>query len=387
MDSLTQIVLGAAVGEALLGKKLGNKAMLWGAIAGTIPDLDVYIKLFTDPITATELHRGISHSLFFSIIMAPILAWFVCKSQKITLAVITTLVFGLMISYSIFVQKSDNSWLLFSLAAIGLGLLALVNFVKYKSTASFKEWSLLFFWTLVTHPLLDAHTTWGTQFFWPFDYRLAYKNIFVADPLYTLPFLIFVILAMCYKRTNPKRRRFNNIGLIVSCSYMLITFVLKGIGYGKFEDVLTENKIEYIEMDTRPSPLNTILWNAQVETETGFLMGYYSFFDSKKITFGKEIAKNHELLEPYKDQKVIKQLIKISDGWYLVNKAQNDTLIFTDIRFGQFGFDDKAPFLWNYKVWLNENNQIEAFQMDPETNGKIDFNSAFEELGNRISGN
>ena len=208
MDSLTQILLGAAVGEAVLGKKLGNKAMLWGAIAGTIPDLDVYIKLFTDPITATELHRGISHSLFFSIIMAPLLAWFVSKSQKITLGVITALVFGFMVSYSAFVQKTENIWVLITMASVGLGLLAAVYFVKYKSTATFKQWSWLFFWTLVTHPLLDAHTTWGTQFFWPFDYRLAYKNIFVADPLYTVPFLIFVILAMCYKRTNPKRRKY-----------------------------------------------------------------------------------------------------------------------------------------------------------------------------------
>jgi len=45
MDSLTQIVLGAAVGEAVLGKKVGNKAMLYGAIAGTIPDLDVVANL------------------------------------------------------------------------------------------------------------------------------------------------------------------------------------------------------------------------------------------------------------------------------------------------------------------------------------------------------
>ncbi len=36
MDSLTQIVLGASVGEAVLGKKVGNKAILWGAIAGTL---------------------------------------------------------------------------------------------------------------------------------------------------------------------------------------------------------------------------------------------------------------------------------------------------------------------------------------------------------------
>ena len=383
MDSLTQIILGAAVGEAVLGKKLGNKAMLWGAIAGTIPDLDVYIKLFTDPITATELHRGISHSLFFSIIMAPLLTWFVSKSQKITLGVITALVFGFMVSYSAFVQKTENIWVLITMASVGLGLLAAVYFVKYKSTATFKQWSWLFFWTLVTHPLLDAHTTWGTQFFWPFDYRLAYKNIFVADPLYTAPFLIFVILAMCYKRTNPKRRKYNNIGLIVSSTYMLITLVLKGIGFGKFEAVLTEEKIDYIEMDTRPSPLNSILWNAQVETEEGFRMGYYSFFDTKEIEFGDEIAKNHELLIPYKDQKVVKQLIKISAGWYLVNKAEQDTLIFTDIRFGQFGFENDSPFIWNYKLWMNEQGVMEAVQIQPQFNVK----EGFSEMGKRVSGN
>ncbi|MEL6140713.1 MAG: metal-dependent hydrolase, partial [Bacteroidota bacterium] len=52
MDSLTQIVLGAAVGEATLGRKVGNRAMLWGAIGGTIPDLDVFANLATDPVSS-----------------------------------------------------------------------------------------------------------------------------------------------------------------------------------------------------------------------------------------------------------------------------------------------------------------------------------------------
>ncbi|MGB1041447.1 MAG: metal-dependent hydrolase [Flavobacteriales bacterium] len=379
MDSLTQIVLGAALGEAVLGKKIGNKAMLWGAIAGTIPDLDVYIKLFADPITATELHRGISHSLFFSLLMAPILAWCVRKSEKISLGVITATVFLLMTFYT------DNFYLRIVLPSIGLGLLALVYFVKSTSSASFKQWTLLFFWTLVTHPLLDAHTTWGTQFFWPFDYRLAYKNIFVLDPLYTLPFLIFVIIAMCYKRTNPKRRRFNNIGLILSSSYMAITFILKGVGIGEFKDALQNENIEYVEMDTRPTPLNTILWNAQVETETGYRMGYYSLFDSKKVKFGKEFAKNHELLEPYKDQKVVQQLIHIAAGWYFVEKSENDTLIFTDIRFGQLGFEDDSPFVFKYNLWENEDGILEAKQI--EMRDDVDFKKAFSDLGDRISGN
>ena len=69
MDSLTQIVLGAAVGEAALGKRVGNSAMIWGAIAGTIPDMDVLSNLFMSPIDALAFHRGISHSIVFNILL------------------------------------------------------------------------------------------------------------------------------------------------------------------------------------------------------------------------------------------------------------------------------------------------------------------------------
>ena len=76
MDSLTQIILGAAVGEVVLGKKIGNKAMLYGAIAGTIPDLDVLASFFTDTVSALEIHRGFTHSIFFSVLFAPVFFFF-----------------------------------------------------------------------------------------------------------------------------------------------------------------------------------------------------------------------------------------------------------------------------------------------------------------------
>ena len=58
MDSITQIVLGAACGEAILGKKIGNRALLFGAIGGTIPDLDVFIGklLFNNEIDSMAFH-------------------------------------------------------------------------------------------------------------------------------------------------------------------------------------------------------------------------------------------------------------------------------------------------------------------------------------------
>ena len=75
MDSLSQIVLGAAVGEAVLGRRIGNRAMVWGAVAGTIPDMDVLGKYFLSELDNLAFHRGISHSLLFCVVGALGFGW------------------------------------------------------------------------------------------------------------------------------------------------------------------------------------------------------------------------------------------------------------------------------------------------------------------------
>ena len=336
MDSLTQIVLGASVGELVLGKKIGNKAILWGAIAGTIPDLDVLLRYFTDEISATEMHRGFSHSIIFAVLIAPILGWLTKK-------------------------------------------------IHFKiNEVSFKDWTKLFFWTTVTHPLLDAHTTWGTQFFWPLNYRLAYQNIFVVDPLYTLPFLFFLILTFCYQKKNSLRSKFNKIGLSISTTYLVITILFKWVSFNEFEKGLKSQNISYLEMDTKPSPLNSILWSSLIETKNGYRTAYYSLFDNKEITYSKEFSKNHHLLEPYMDQKVIKQLIDISAGWYRIEE-DNGKLLFWDLRFGQMGIDvNNSTFLWYYELNTDENGNVSAIKRQPEIKN---FRLVFKELFNRIKGN
>lgn len=332
MDSLTQIVLGAAVGEAVLGKKIGNKAMLYGAIAGTIPDLDVFASFFTDKVTALYIHRGFTHSIVFSVLFAPILAWIVSRYEK------------------------------------------------YKD---FKNWTLLFFLSFVTHPILDAHTTWGTQLFWPFDIRLAFKNIFVIDPLYTLPFLVFLIFAMTQKRTSEKRRFYNKMGLIVSSSYLVLTLLLKWIAFNQFETALKTQNITYSEIDTRPSPLNTILWSANVQTEDSFLLGNYSFFDTKPITFVKH-PKNHHLLGNLATNEKVKRMISISEGWFTINEKDGQ-LYFNDLRFGLLGIHPTAKnFVFKYKITIAGNGNV-SFTEQPKN--KRDGKKLLKDLWTRLKGN
>lgn len=332
MDSLTQIVLGAAVGEAVLGKKVGNKAMLYGAIAGTLQDFDVFVSHFTDTISALAIHRGFTHSILFSIVFGILLGWIVSK---------------------------------------------------YETYKDFKGWSWLFFLAFVTHPLLDAHTTWGTQLFWPLDLRLAYKTIFVVDPLYTLPFLVFLIFAMLQKRTAPKRRYYNNLGLIISSSYLVLTCVLKGLAYNQFKKALNNQNVSYLQLDTRPAPLNTILWSANIDTKDSYLISNYSFLDSQPIRFTAH-PKNHQLLGDLIHHPKVKQMIKISEGWFSITK-KGDKLYYNDLRFGLLSMQpDAQNFVFQFLITVDANNTVTFTEMPK---GRRDAKKLLSELWQRVKGN
>ena len=66
MDSLTQLTFGAACGEAILGKKVGRMAIAWGAVLGTLPDLDVFIPL-SSPVATLFLIEDSVTLFFFSL--------------------------------------------------------------------------------------------------------------------------------------------------------------------------------------------------------------------------------------------------------------------------------------------------------------------------------
>ena len=197
MDSLTQIVLGAAVGEVVAGRRLGNKAILWGAVGGTIPDLDVLFGLFATDLQNLLWHRGVTHSIVFALVMGPVMGWL------------------------------------------------LNQFYLRKDGHNRRLWTQLFFWAIFTHPLLDAFTNYGTQLFWPFwDVRIAFNTVSVVDPLYTVPLLVTVIWALFLKRERTFRKRLAWIGLGISSAYLLLGVVNKQVVNRVVEQNITELKLK-----------------------------------------------------------------------------------------------------------------------------------------------
>ena len=186
--------------------------------------------------------------------------------------------------------------------------------------------------------------------FWPFEWRIAIENIFIIDPIYTLPFLTFLILTAFQNRLSKKRKLYNSLGLIISSAYLLMTLSFKGIAHYKIAKALEENNIEYKDINTRATYFNSILWSSQIELEDSYIFTYYSLFDKSKPVFTKKFPKNHHMLQPFIDEKKIQQLIILSNGHYILTN-ENNKLIFWNLKIGQKGFDKNAsPYIWSYVI-------------------------------------
>ncbi len=338
MDSLTQIVLGASVGEATCGKKIGNKALVWGAVAGTIPDLDVVLGPFQDMVQYLSYHRSFSHSILFAVLMGPLFGWIFTK-------------------------------------------------IFPKSLANFKDWSLLFFFGFLTHALLDTCTTWGTQLLFPFsNYGYALYNIFVIDPFYTVPFLLLVVLAAFYKRTSQLRRRINYIALSISTAYLIASFINQKIADSAFEKALAKKGIEYESYINKATPLNIILWSVTVKSGQGYYFAYYSLFDNPDDIEFDYMPANHQLLKKYRGHPKLERLIEITKGYYTV-ESKNEELVINDLRFGQFNGWQKnsdGNFVFKYHIKENSNNELTFTQRNYRFMPDRDYLVAYV---NRIAGN
>ncbi|BAO77674.1 metal-dependent hydrolase [Winogradskyella sp. PG-2] len=340
MDSLTQIVLGAACGEAILGKKTGNKALLFGAIGGTIPDLDVFVGswLHGNEIDAMLFHRGFMHSILFSVLGAFLFGWLAHK---------------------------------------------LYNTGKRLHTTSKNDWTKLFFWSLFTHPLLDCFTPYGTQLFAPFsNYRVAFNNIAVADPLYTVPFLLCVIILMFYKRNTNRRTFWLKLGIGISSVYLLFTVFNKFYIDTVFKSSIESKGITEERFSTQPAILNNILWYGIAETNENYYIGFYSLLDSSsQFSDWQTIPKIRDLTK--NDYSDIKYLAWFSNDYFNVEALEDGDYLYKDLRYPLVKTKSGYKAIFNLELFQDGNR----LNMKPFTPEMDDFGFAMNALWIRLKGN
>lgn len=284
MDSLSQIALGAAVGVATMGRRTAVwKAALWGAVAGTLPDLDVLID-HGNPVHDMVLHRAATHAPF----------WLTLFSLPFAAAVARL---------------------------HGEGVL-------------WRRWWLAIWLALVTHPLLDAMTVYGTQLALPFsNHPYGVGSVFIIDPLYTLPLLLGAGWALASKGSTR--------GLVANLAGLVLSTAYLGWGVAAQQQVeriartsLAAQGITAEQLLVSPTAFNSLLWRVVAVAGDHYHEGFYSLLDAEPRLAFDRFDRGTALAAELQGVDAVQRIAAFSKGFYKL-RQDGDRLLISDLRMGQ----------------------------------------------------
>lgn len=286
MDSLTQIVLGGAVAAACAPARHRRAALLAGAALGTLPDLDILplALLGLDPVDNMTWHRGPSHSLLVLLPFAALLWWALRRAGGR-------------------VAEAPVRW----------------------------YWAITL--ALVTHPLLDAFTVYGTQLWWPLPPSPAmWSSVFIIDPLYTLPLLLACAVAW-FARERPAARGALALGLALSTAYLGWSLLAKALVEREAGRALAAMGLAEAPRFSVPMPFNTLLWRVVVMTPDGFLEGERSLVaDAGPMAF-RAYPSDVDALAAVSGFPAVRRLRWFNHG-FMKAEVRDGRLVLSDLRMG-----------------------------------------------------
>lgn len=286
MDSITQAVLGASVQAALLGRWQGRKALLYGAALGTLPDLDVVID-YGDAVANMTYHRGFSHSLFV-------------------------------------------------VSAVALLLTALIR--RWRPDAGYSGTRLLLtLWlVLLTHVLLDAFTSYGTQLLWPLPtLPIAWSSVFIIDPLYSVPLLLAVLVGGLFG-LRGRAARWPAAALLLSSLYLGFTVAGKQMAEQRVEAAMARAGIQAERLFSTPTPFNSLLWRVILIDGAQYHEALVGWFDDAPPQF-VSLPRGAPLAQVLADSPQHARLQWFSGG-FLRYDEEDGQLLVTDLRLGMTGY-------------------------------------------------
>lgn len=286
MDSITHIALGACMGEAFAGKKLGKKAMIWGALAQSIPDIDFFASFWMDEPSNLLAHRGFTHSFLFCALITPVFAMLAERFHR-------------------------------------------------PHNITFRRWAAFFGAVVFIHVFIDAFNNYGVGWFEPFSHiRISFNAVYVADPFFSIWAAIACVALILLPRRSKKRKRWWEMGLVMSAVYLCYCLGNKWYIDAGTRKTLERQHIAYTRYFTTPAPLQNWLWFVVAGNDSGYYAGYRSVFDRNPAPELQFFPRNNALLQPYWKNGDVHKLIRFSQGFYTADRF-GDTTVFNDLRFGQ----------------------------------------------------
>ncbi|MEE4250802.1 MAG: metal-dependent hydrolase [Alcanivoracaceae bacterium] len=326
MDSVSQMALGAAVSVAVVGGRMPVwKAAAIGAAVGTLPDLDVLID-YGDPVRNMTFHRAESHALFWLTLFTPAAAWLAARLTGM----------------------ADN----------------------------FRLWCLNIWLILITHTLLDAMTVYGTQLLLPFtDMPLGVASIFIIDPLYTLPLLAGLFLAVRWR--GRRGLNANSNGLIISTFYLCWSVLAQQHVAGVAERSLAAAGIKAEQQLVTPTPFNTLIWRVLVITPDGYSEGFYSLLDGDRLISFDHFPRGMHWYQALQNNWEAARIAWFSHGFFAMSEHDGEVRI-TDLRMGQ-----QPDYVFSFAVARSDVAGLQPI-LPISRPARVDISHGFHWLGLRL---
>ncbi len=311
MDSLTHIALGACIGEAFFERGFGKKAMIWGALAQSIPDIDFLATFWTTTTENLLAHRGFTHSILFALLIIPI----------------------------------------FALAA---------DKIHRPHNIAFRTWILFFATEVFLHLFIDGFNNYGIGWLEPFNHtRFSFNDIYVADIFFSVWAGIALLMLIILNAHSPKRSFWWKFGVIIPFIYLSYCVVNKIKIDHDVKSIIAKQHIPHERYFTTPAPLQNWLWFVVAGNDNGYHVGFRSLFDKERKIDFHYFPRNDSLLKDISNHADLHNLIRCSQQFYTVEKW-NETLVFNDLRFGQIiGWKEpKEKFVFHYFLKHPDDNNL-----------------------------
>jgi inner membrane protein len=311
MDILTQGILGAAIAEAGWRKDLGRGAIFAGILFGLVPDFDVISGLWGE-WTSMVHHRGFTHSIFFAPLMAAPAGYLFWR----------------------------------------------INKRRGEATA----WMHMLFWVLLTHPLLDVFTSYGTQLLTPVsDTRFALDGVSIIDPLYTFPLIGALIVARLWQDKPDRGRRAAQVMLTLTTLYLGLGYLVAESTKEQAREQLVQREYPKIErMRAMPTFANLLLWRIVAKDERGDIhVGLVSRAQPTPVPFQTVKKLESPLIDKTLKDERAQIFTWFADEYihYRIEEKPPHTLVYLDdMRYG--GIQKPAQAMWSARATYDEENKL-----------------------------
>jgi inner membrane protein len=334
LDSLSHVVIGAAIGETLLGKKIGRWGMLLGAIAKSMPDFDLFYTGLQDPRAYMCQHRAHTHSLLIE-----------------------------------------------ALYAIPIAFL----FVKlFRNKVSFSRMLVFMLACLWGHSLLDWCTNFGTQLLLPFTNKgYSLNTLAIVDLLFTLPMLVLTIIALITGNKN-RRHKLSKVTLAYCTLYICFTFYNKSQANNIANQSIQQNHIPATAHITNPTMLNNILWYILASNDSNIFIGEYSLLHKSRPITWHSYPRNIALMNASNSKEDVARIKWFGDP-YTIAAANGDTLNMYAVKFGRTNMKEtelQKTFIFHYKLF--QQNGVWQMGMEEPNQENANLKEGFMDLWSRI---